>query len=444
MKRAIGIIRVSERHGRDGDRFHSPEVQRERIERDCERWGLELRMVYEELDVSGGKPIDRRPGLSAALAFVENGEAEAIVFAYRDRVDRSIDTGSELCRRMDAAGALLIADGKQITHATHDGWRHATLESFLNEDQRRAIGAKMRDVHRRCQDKGIATHVLPFGYRRRDDGVAEPDPDTAPLAVRAFEMRADGATTEEIREFLREHGHDMTANPIVRMFWKRWYLGELHRKGQKPNLHAHEPIITPELFERVQATRGLRRGRYAKSEYLLARQGILVCATCGGRMSATPREKGRTGAYYRCYNTRCPARPTIDYKLIEDLVRAQVSEWTAGMTGNGSAAREVTEAKAALEAAESALERVTRRLLAAGLEDEPVALRAAQEAREARDAAQAAYNSALARDDAYRLAAKDAFTHGTLEEQRELIRAVVARVEVAKGSGTERVTIIPR
>ena len=42
MKRAIGIIRVSEVAGRGGDRFHSPATQREIIERDCERLGLQL------------------------------------------------------------------------------------------------------------------------------------------------------------------------------------------------------------------------------------------------------------------------------------------------------------------------------------------------------------------------------------------------------------------
>ena len=75
--------------------------------------------TLEELDVSGGKPLAKRPALARALAGVERGEVGAIVFAYRDRVDRSIQTGGELCRRMDAAEALLLADGQRIAHYPH-------------------------------------------------------------------------------------------------------------------------------------------------------------------------------------------------------------------------------------------------------------------------------------------------------------------------------------
>ena len=188
MTKAVGIIRVSKTAGREGERFHSPELQREHIDEDCERWGLELVEVFEELDTSGGKPISKRKGLSRALAMVESDEIGAIVFAYRDRVDRSIDANGELCRRMDAAGALLVAAGKQITHATHDGWRHATLESFLNEDQRRAIAAKMFDVHKRNIAQGVAPFVLPSGYRRMESGKAQmtrrPAPSCSPLGRR--------------------------------------------------------------------------------------------------------------------------------------------------------------------------------------------------------------------------------------------------------------------
>ena len=58
--------------------------------------------TLKELDTSGGKALNQRRKLSHALAAVEAGRAEAIVLAYRDRMDSSITTGSELCERMDA------------------------------------------------------------------------------------------------------------------------------------------------------------------------------------------------------------------------------------------------------------------------------------------------------------------------------------------------------
>jgi hypothetical protein len=41
-ERAIGIVRVSQVSGREGDSFASPAEQRERIEVACERDGLTL------------------------------------------------------------------------------------------------------------------------------------------------------------------------------------------------------------------------------------------------------------------------------------------------------------------------------------------------------------------------------------------------------------------
>jgi hypothetical protein len=54
-RRAIGIIRVSQKKGREGDSFVSPEDRRDRIRVACERNGLELIKVLDELDGRSGR-----------------------------------------------------------------------------------------------------------------------------------------------------------------------------------------------------------------------------------------------------------------------------------------------------------------------------------------------------------------------------------------------------
>jgi DNA invertase Pin-like site-specific DNA recombinase len=88
-RRAIGIVRVSQIGGRDGESFASPAEQRDRIQAACERDGLNLIDVLEELDVSGGKPLEQRPGLGRAVGHIESGDADVIVAAYFDRLVRS-------------------------------------------------------------------------------------------------------------------------------------------------------------------------------------------------------------------------------------------------------------------------------------------------------------------------------------------------------------------
>jgi hypothetical protein len=56
-----GYIRVSDTKGRSGERFLSPEIQRDTIRRLAREKALELNEpIVEELDVSGGKRVEDR------------------------------------------------------------------------------------------------------------------------------------------------------------------------------------------------------------------------------------------------------------------------------------------------------------------------------------------------------------------------------------------------
>ncbi len=70
--KGIGYIRVSRVGQREGDSFLSPQLQRESIERVCQREGVELIEVHEELDRSGGDGA--RPLWNRAIERIEAGE----------------------------------------------------------------------------------------------------------------------------------------------------------------------------------------------------------------------------------------------------------------------------------------------------------------------------------------------------------------------------------
>jgi DNA invertase Pin-like site-specific DNA recombinase len=448
-KRAIGITRVSEVGDRDTNgRFLSPTIQQQKIERDCEAHTLTLLECLEELDISGGLPLAKRPALLRALELVEAGKCEAIVFAYRDRVDRSIHTNSELCRRMDAAGALLLADGQRITHSTHNGWRQATLESFLNEDQRRAISAKMLDVHIDRVARGVAPFHLPPGYRRRSDGVAEHDPVTSKLIVRAFQMRADGQSLPVIRRYLMDHGVTMSASSVGRILSNRFYLGELHyqRDGVEPNFTAHKPLIKANLFNRVQRVKGAPRGRQAKSHHLLARLGILVCGTCGSKLSIDI----SAGKYhfYRCKSNDCGHKMTVSASLVEsivvetmhDAVTAEAEHATLPPFGVVDRATEnARNAQTALNRAEQELSDTLSVFTASGVMGEPAAVARLIQLREARDTAQATVDR-IGNPRRIHISFND-WTDLSLAKQREYITGVIETVTINKGRGASRISI---
>jgi hypothetical protein len=95
------------------------------------------------------------------------------------------------------------------------------------------------------------TGSLPWGYRKGEDGVAQPDPERAPYVRRIFELYASGRHTE-IRDL-------------------------------------HQPLVDEELFDRVQdlrraGARTIKPGR-PSARYLL--RGLAHCGRCQAKMQGT-------------------------------------------------------------------------------------------------------------------------------------------------------------
>ena len=304
--RGIGILRVSDEADR-GDRLGSDREQRNGIDRESDRRNIDLIDVLYERDVSGHAPLEKRP-FGKAIERVERGEADVIIFAHRDRTDRSIEEGSKAIRRMDAAGGLLIAGGQVLSHQTAAQWREATFGSFLAEDYWRTSRERsMNGVVTRIIEANVIPYQLPLGILRNEDGSARPDPKLRAVVRRCFEMRARGATIRAVRAYLAEKGHNLSYRSVQIMLKSPLYVGELHWRGEVyPVLK--KPIVPRHVWDAVQRMR-VPSGRTAKSELLLSRQDVLRCASCGGRMVA--------GGAWATYGDRGGRDPTNAVRVLQ-------------------------------------------------------------------------------------------------------------------------------
>ena len=116
-RRAVGIVRVSHVGGRGGESFVSPDQQRDRIRDACRAQGLRLVDTFEELDISGKRPIEQRPGLFRAVQMIEAERAEVIVVAYMDRLVRKLKVQLEVVERVERAGGeILTLDHGALTN----------------------------------------------------------------------------------------------------------------------------------------------------------------------------------------------------------------------------------------------------------------------------------------------------------------------------------------
>ncbi len=137
-------------------------------------------------------------------------------------------------------------------------------------------------------------------------------------------------------------------NTLYKLLINPYYAGVIRYKGA---LHpgAHEPLVSPELFDQVQSllkARNARATRHVRHAHHL--KGLLHCGTCGSRMlldfATNPR--GTTYAYFVCSGraakkTTCTRRAVpvqIAERLVEDSYQAiTISESTyrevsAGLT----------------------------------------------------------------------------------------------------------------
>lgn len=440
-RRAIGIIRVSQVKGRDGESFVSPSEQRERIEAACDRDDLRLTRTTDELDVSGRTALDDRKGLREAIEAVEAGEADVIVAAYFDRLVRSLKVQAEVVQRVERAGGKVLAvDVGQVTEGTASEWLSGTMHGMVAEYYARLAGERTASAQRRAVARGVVPFPnVPPGYMRNEDGTLAPHPTEAPIVAEAFRMRADGATIKEVRAYLKANGIERTFRGVQSLLASRIVLGEISFVGDKlalTNPNAHLAIVDVETWQRVQRQK-VTRGRKAKSDRLLARLGVLRCSTCGRPMAI-----GNSTAKYPTYRcspmSDCPERMAITADIAERVVTEHVRAALADVRGHASAETNIHQAEQALRAAQSALDAALRTF--DGF-DEPAARQRLLELREARDAAQVHLDQLGGTRPALTINGAEDWDRLTLAERRALIRAIVARAVVYPGRGPDRIVV---
>ena len=328
-----GLIRISRVGGREGERFLSPAVQREAIERLAAVHGIEVSEIVEERDVSGGTAIEQRP-VGRLVERIEAGELDGLVVWRVSRYSRNLLDGITIASRIVKAGGRLL--GEDIDSAAPLGRAVMALLLGMAEeelDQRRAGWATAID---RANARGDFAGRIPFGYRREPDtnpktrsrwtGPLLPDPETAPIVVEMFRLRAQGRSLGECAGYLRAHTNLKASRTTARtILHNPVYLGRIEYGG-KVYRDTHEPIVPERLWAQAQ-----QRGAATPRNGAQAGQGILAgiarCASCGYRLNrGVAGPKHRREALYVCRDPRCESRPAVRVSVLDGYVLPMLKE----------------------------------------------------------------------------------------------------------------------
>lgn len=189
--RAIAYLRLSK--AEDG---HGIDVQRESLERFCERRGLTLVGVYVD-DGASGRSTRKRPGLAACIETVRSGEASAIVATRVDRLARSsLDFHKIIDAVQRAGGTLLFSEQESLSLDSPEGRMLVSILSSFAAFEADLISART---------KAALAHVKRNGSR---SGRPIGNPNFVSIdevtAGRILGLRATGLSYRRIAEQLNE------------------------------------------------------------------------------------------------------------------------------------------------------------------------------------------------------------------------------------------------
>jgi len=186
--KVVGYVRVST--AEQADSGAGLEAQRSAIRTAAEARGWLLVDIWEDAGVSA-RTLDG-PGLTAAVASVESGGADALVVAKVDRLSRSLAGCASLIERAVAKGWSVVALDVGVDTTTAQGEAMANMLATFARLERRLIGDRTRDA--------LAV--------KRSEGVRLGRPRTTDLKVvkRVLRLHGTGHSYRSIAEKLNADG----------------------------------------------------------------------------------------------------------------------------------------------------------------------------------------------------------------------------------------------
>lgn len=176
--------------------------------------GHRLLRIEEDEGVSGAKEAVDRPGLSAALLAIQEGEAEGLLVPKLDRLARALTVQeATLAFVWRAGGRVFAADSGEILEDDPDDPMRTALRQVVGvfaELDRRIVVKRMRDgraAKAKTGRKSVGSYAFgTHGQGKGRERDAAPRPDEQATVARILELREAGDSFRSIAAVLDAEG----------------------------------------------------------------------------------------------------------------------------------------------------------------------------------------------------------------------------------------------
>jgi site-specific DNA recombinase len=301
MKTYFAYVRVSTARQSTGT---SLAEQRLAIERYAKERRLPITHWFEEIQTAAKSG---RSVFQDVIRRLDRKQAQGLILHKIDRGARNLWDWAHLGELMDQGTEVRFAHD-DLDLDTRGGRLVADLLAVIAADCIRNIREETRKGFLGRLRQGLYPLPAPIGYLDRGSGKAKvPDPIKAPLVILAFQRYATGeyilrALAAELsqRGLSTRRGGPLTPTMLSRLLRRPFYAGTC-TMGEVSFPGIHQPLISPELFQRVQQVLRRRKPGRRRFQHTFRYRRCLRCLVCGYALIGELK-KGHT--YYRCH--QCP------------------------------------------------------------------------------------------------------------------------------------------
>ncbi len=308
----------------------------------AERDGLVIADIYYE--AHSAKDSGQRPVFRQLLFDIKSGKFTGILTWAPDRISRNAGDLGSVVDLMDQGYIKEIRTNGQV-------FRNSPNEKFLlmilcsqaklENDHK---GENVKRGQRALCEKGIRPGIAPVGYinitsRIRGNAKIVIDPERAPIIRQMFEKVAKEFWTgrelyvwvNDEMKYLSKGGAKMSLSSIFKILHTTFYYGSFEFPEKSGNWYqgTHEPLITKQIFDRVQGNLcGAEHGKHGLKEFAFTK--TIICGTCGSGVTAEEKiKKSSRGwkryTYYHCIKkikSTCNESWIREEELLEALLKS--------------------------------------------------------------------------------------------------------------------------
>ena len=344
-----------------------------RKKQETENW--KLAGIYAD-DGKSATNTKKRDDFKAMIKDAEGGKIDMILTKSVSRFARNTVDSLLTIRKLKEKNVAVIFEKEGVNTLDGTGEILITILSSLAQEESRNISENTRwGVVRRFENgKMIVNHNKFMGYTKNENGDLVIVPEEAEIVRLIFRLYLEGYSAKKISQYLEENGIKTATGQdkwydsvIFKMLRNEKYMGDallqktytvdfmtkknVINKGIVPQYYVeddHEPIISKELFYRVQeelarrasmnksaVTRKKNQKSKFSSKYALA--GLLLCGDCWQEYRrVTWSRNGKKKIVWRCSNRltngtkHCKKSETLEEGVLNRAVMEAINRITRG------------------------------------------------------------------------------------------------------------------